>query len=132
MSNPCVAELWQVGDLRSLALLLADDVTFSSPVADYHGRADAAHLLTLIPSVVDDLALGDPALAGGVRFTSLSASVDGHPLEGLLREREDEQGKLAHVTLFLRPYHSLKIAIQAMGQRLAEAPLPSTRPADGG
>ncbi|HTW97888.1 MAG TPA: nuclear transport factor 2 family protein [Acidimicrobiales bacterium] len=127
MTTPSIAELWEVGDLRSLSAALSDDVTFSSPVADYHGREDATHLLALIPQLLEQIRLDDVTLSGELRFTALRGRVEGRDLEGLLRERHDEDGRIAHVTLFLRPYRSLTVAIKAMGRRLAESPLPSAR-----
>jgi hypothetical protein len=44
-----------------------------------------------------------------------------------VRERHDEEGRLVHATLYLRPYRSLRAAMDAMGRLLAEAPLPSAR-----
>lgn len=35
--------------------MLAEDATFSSPVADYHGRDRAAHLLATIATVLDSV-----------------------------------------------------------------------------
>jgi hypothetical protein len=107
--------------------LLAPEVSFSSPFADYHGRADVVHLFVLIARV-----LGQPAVAGSASdgtwtYTSLTGSVDGRALEAVVRERHDEHGRLLHATLFLRPYRTLRAAMDAMGRLLAEDPLPSAR-----
>jgi hypothetical protein len=109
------------------AELLADDVTFSSPFADYHGRADVIHLFGLIGRVVTTPVVTDAAAQGAWTYTSFTGGVDGRELEAVVRERHDDGGRLVHATLFLRPYHSLRAAMSAMGRLLADAPLPSSR-----
>ncbi len=51
MSSPLVA-LLQAPDRGALDALLAEGVRFQSPVADYEGCADVAHLVSLIGTVV--------------------------------------------------------------------------------
>lgn len=41
-------------DVGALTALLSEDATFSSPAADYHGRADVVHMLSLIARVLED------------------------------------------------------------------------------
>ena len=116
---------WLTRSGDSLPGLLAEDVIFSSPVADYHGRADAAHVLGLIACVVENVA---PTAWWGNEddaIQAFDAQVGGADIEGLLRERRDGSGELAHVTLYLRPYRTLGVAIGRMGDLLAESPLPS-------
>jgi hypothetical protein len=107
--------------------LLARDVSFSSPFADYHGRADVSHLFGLIGRVLPAPVVTGGATDGVWTYTSLTGAVDGHALEAVVRERHDDAGRLVHATLFLRPYASLRAAMTAMGRLLAEAPLPSAR-----
>jgi hypothetical protein len=107
--------------------LLAEDVTFSSPFADYHGRADVLHLFGLIGRVLATPAVTDAATQGDWTYTSFTGSVDGREFDAVVRERYDDAGRLLHGTLFLRPYHSLRAAMAAMGRLLADAPLPSAR-----
>jgi hypothetical protein len=109
------------------ATLLAEDVSFSSPYADYHGRADVAHLFSLIGRVLTEPVVVGSATDGTWRYTSLTARAGAHELEAVVRERHDTHGRLVHATLFLRPYRSLRAAMDAMGRLLAEAPLPSTQ-----
>jgi hypothetical protein len=116
--------MWQTGGTGTLTELLSEDVTFSSPVADYHGRENAAHMLGLIATVLDDIA---PVRRWGDERESLSAftaRVDDAELQGILREEGDPAGKLVQVTLFLRPYRVLRAAIAKMQQRLADSPMP--------
>lgn len=107
--------------------MLAEDVSFSSPYADYHGRADVSHLFGLIGRVLTEPVIIGSATDGVWTYTSLTARADAHEVEAVVRERHDPHGRLLHATLFLRPYRSLRAAIDAMGRLLAEAPLPSAR-----
>jgi hypothetical protein len=50
-----ILHVWRSGEIDSLPDLLAERATFSSPVADYHRRANAAHMLGLIARVLDDV-----------------------------------------------------------------------------
>lgn len=125
---PKLIDVLARADAGALAALVAENVTFSSPVADYHGRADVVHMLGLVARVLRDPVTTSEATVGGDRVTMLTARVDGHEVEGVLRERHDDEGRLVHATLFLRPYRALRTAIAAMGRMLADSPLPSTRP----
>lgn len=107
--------------------LLADEVTFASPFADYHGRADVAHLFGLIAQVMREPVITGAATDGVWTYTALTARAGDHALEAVLRERRDATGRLAHGVLVLRPYRSLRAAMDAMGRLLAQAPLPSAR-----
>jgi len=107
--------------------LLAPEVSFSSPFAEYHGRADVTHLFGLIARVLDEPAVTGTATDGTWTYISLTGSVGGRGLEAVVRERHDDGGRLLHATLFLRPYRTLRAAMDAMGRLLAEEPLPSAR-----
>jgi hypothetical protein len=117
--------MWRTGGTGALTDLLAEDATFSSPVADYHGRENAAHLLGLIATVINDV---DPVRRWGGERESVSAftgRIDEGELQGILREERNPEGQIVHVTLFLRPYRVVRAAIAAMQQRLADSPLPT-------
>jgi hypothetical protein len=118
-----VLRSWRSGDIH-LPDVLAEHVTFSSPVADYHGRAKAAHMLGLIARVLESVEETAEWDAERETVCAFTARVDGEHLEGMLRERRDETGRLMHVTLFLRPYLALGKAIETMRELLRESPLP--------
>jgi hypothetical protein len=124
MEGSAILSIWRTGGTGALADLLADDATFSSPVADYHGRENAAHMLGLIATVIGDV---DPVRRWGDErefVSAFTARIDEGELQGILREERDPEGKLVHVTLFLRPYRVVRAAIATMQQRLADSPLP--------
>ncbi len=124
ISSPLIT-LLQAPNRHALDALLADGVCFHSPVADYVGRADVAHLLWLIAMIMHDLRptreLGDRA----AKTTFVSAVIEGRPLQGVLDECYDENGLLIDATLMLRPFATLRIAIAAMAAALETAPMPS-------
>ena len=102
-----------------------DDVRFRSPYADYQGRADVAHLVSLIRDVLIDI---EPVHRLHDRATTISlfgARVAEDSVQGLLFEQHDDAGKLVDATLTIRPYAGLRAAMKAMRVRLEAAPLPS-------
>jgi hypothetical protein len=105
--------------------VLAESVRFHSPVADYDGRADVAHLLSLIASVVSDLRATRELTHGYATTTFITGRVQSHALDGVLDERLDEHGRLVEATLLLRPLGALRVAIEAMRAGFEEDPLPS-------
>lgn len=121
-----LVDLLAGADAGSVVSLISDDVVFSSPVAEYRGRADVVHLLGCIARVLRDLAPTGESSDGVSRLTTLTARVGEHPVEGVLREYHDDAGQLTHATLFLRPYTALRAAIKEMSKLLAGAPLPSS------
>jgi hypothetical protein len=104
--------------------LFAADAVFSSPVADYEGRERACHLLGLIAGVVKEVEPTAEWSEGGATVSAFVARVDGLRLEGMLCEERDASGALVHVTLFLRPFKTLRVAIGRMGELLEANPLP--------
>ena len=123
MDDSAILAAWRTGS-SALTDLLAEDVTFSSPVADYHGRENAAHMLGLIATVLDNVTPVRRWGDGRESLSAFTARLDGGELQGILREERGPEGKLVQVTLFLRPYRVLRAAIAKMQQRLADSPLP--------
>jgi hypothetical protein len=124
MNPSVIVSAWQSGETRHLADALAEDVTFSSPVTDYRGRANTAHMLGLIARALEQVETTAAWQLERDSVWALAARAHGHELEGLLRESRDATGRLVHVTLFLRPYRALRQAIETMGELLAQSPLP--------
>lgn len=108
--------------------LLADDVAFHSPVADYGGRADVAHLMTTIGGLLEDVRVARQLADGRELASFINARVAGNDLDGVVDEIRGEDGKIAELTLMLRPLEALMGAVHEMGAALARSPLPSGRP----
>ena len=126
MPSPLVG-LLQAPDRDALEALLAYAARFHSPVADYEGHADVAHLLTLIATVVDDIQPTRELEDGEATTTFFSGTVAGRPAQGVLDERHHDHGRLVDATLMLRPFAALRVAMAAMAAALDAAPLPSAR-----
>ncbi|BCK53717.1 hypothetical protein [Nocardia wallacei] len=124
MHDSVVLEAWRSGDVGSLAAELAEGAVFSSPVADYRGRANVAHMLGVIATVLGGVEETATWPGAGDRVFAFRAKVEREELQGVLREERDAHGKLRQVTLFLRPYRVLRGAIATMARRLEDSPLP--------
>jgi len=122
--SPIVA-LLQDPDRRALTELVSESVRFHSPVADYEGRRDVAHLLLLIGNVLEDLRPTRELRTSTTHTTFLEAIVSGRPIQGVFDEHHDASGRVLEATLMLRPLGVLHTAVQAMAEALDSEPLPS-------
>jgi hypothetical protein len=99
---------------------------FHSPVRDYRGRADVAHILLTIGGVLDEIEGRSELVAGRQVITIITAAHSDHEMTGVLGETHDARGRVESATLLLRPLSTLLDAITAMRAALERAPLPST------
>ena len=105
------------GDRDGLDGLLAEHVVFHSPVQTYRGRDQVLLLLVTIGGIIDDVQ-ATRELDGVTFFT---ARVEEHPVDGVLDERADDQGKVTELTLMLRPLAALQAAVARMARALADS-----------
>jgi len=106
--------------------VLGEHVVFHSPVRDYHGRGDAAHILMTIGNVLDEIEAQCELVAERRVVTIITAAHGHHRMTGVLDETYDTLGHLERATLLLRPLSALLDAITAMRAALERSPLPST------
>jgi hypothetical protein len=105
-------------DRGALAAMVADDVIFNSPATTYRGRDQVVDLLVLVGTVLEDAtATGEVETVTFVR-----GHVDGEELNGVLVEIRDDDGRIAEITLLLRPLATLQVAVRQMARALAEGP----------
>ncbi len=120
-----LVEALQARDWAAFERLLAAEVTFHSPVRTYGDRRDVVHLLNTLADLFEDLQLVRewPGPGGVASFIE----VDGgdRRLGGVIEEIRDSDGRIAEITLMLRPLGPLLKAVERMGQELEAAPLPS-------
>ena len=105
------------GDREALAGMLADDVVFNSPATVYSGRDQVVDLLVLIGKVLDD---GLAATGQVETVTFVKGHLDGDELDGVLVEITDDEGRIAELTLLLRPLATLQTAVRHLARALAE------------
>ncbi len=105
---------------------LSEHVVFHSPVRDYRGRADVAHILMTIGGVLDEIEAQRALVSERQVVTIISAAHGDHRMSGVLDETYDALGRVETATLLLRPLSTLLDAITAMRAALEESPLPST------
>jgi hypothetical protein len=98
--------------------LFADDIRFSSPFADYQGRATVARLFTHIPHVFDELQVRRELAGEREIATVLHGRIADEPADAILDERYDEDGRIQELTLMLRPYAAVKLAMRRMHDAL--------------
>src|ERR1700712_3803716 len=110
-----------------VAALLEEDVVLHSPVADYRGRADVAHLLATIASCISPPRVGEQLTGAVSTATAFESAVGDRRLDGVLVQRCSDQELLAEATLLLRPLAVLRVAIAGMRDALIADPLPGTR-----
>jgi len=124
---PDVRDLLASAVPDTLRSLLAPSVAFHSPVADYRGRNDVAHLLATIGRCLSDLEPGAQWAMGRRRLEEFTARVGDRPVNGVLIRRVGPEGLIEEATLFLRPLGALQAAVGLMRDVLSEDPLPSRR-----
>jgi ketosteroid isomerase-like protein len=103
-------------DQDALTELLAEDVVFHSPVQTYRGRAQAIRLLVTVGGVLEGVDVTREL--DGVTF--FAAQVEEHPVDGVLVQHEDDEGRIREITLMLRPLAQLQAAVARMARALAE------------
>jgi len=119
--------LLRLGDEARLRGALNHEATFHSPVTDYRGPEDVAHILLTSASVLDSIEPQREFIANGETVTMIAASYRGHRLSGVFVEAYDHAGRIESATLLLRPLSTLQEAIAGMRLALARSALPSER-----
>jgi hypothetical protein len=102
-------------DREALAAMVGDDVVFHSPATTYRGRDQVVDLLSLVGKVLDDLT----ATQVLETVTFVKGHLDGEELDGVLVEIRDGDGRIAEITLLLRPLATLEKAVRRMARALA-------------
>lgn len=110
------------GDRDALGAMVVDGVVFNSPATVYEGREQVVDVLAVGGGVLRGLAAtGEPVPVGpDETLTRIEASVEGEPLEGILLERTDG-GRIAELTILLRPLGPLQTAIRHIARGMAES-----------
>ena len=107
-------------DREALAAMVADDVVFHSPTTTYRGRDQVVDVLVLIGAIWDDVTPTRKVET----VTFVKGHLDGDELNGVLVEIRDADGRIAEITLLLRPLATLQRAVRQLARALAEGGQP--------
>ena len=102
-------------DREALAALVADDVVFYSPATTYRGRDQVADVLAVIGGVFVDITKTREVET----VTFVKGRAGGEELDGALVEIKDDDGRIAEITLLLRPLSGLQAGLRLMARALA-------------
>ena len=111
------------GDREALAAMVSDDVVYHSPGTTYRGRDQVVDVLAVGPTVIANLrATRDPVAIGDREgLTFVTGAVEEEQLHGVLIESRDETGRIAEISLLLRPLSAVQAAVRHLARALAEA-----------
>ena len=116
-------------DIDAVSELLAEDIVFHSP-ATFHpfvGRETVMGLLSIVADTFEDFRYTDEFETDGAHALIFRAAIGGREIEGLDLMRFDEEGLIADFTVMLRPISGLVPFAQAVGEKVAQAGLQTTR-----
>ena len=116
-------------DIEAVRDLLAEDIVFHSP-ATFHpfiGRETVMALLNIVAETFEDFRYTDELETDGAHALIFRAGIGGKEIEGLDLMRFDDDGLVADFTVMLRPLSGLVPFAQAVGEKVAQAGLQTTR-----
>ena len=110
-------------DIEAMEAALAPDVVFRSPVVfkPYEGREATMGLLRLVIQVFEDFQYTDELETGNSVCLVFKARVGDRELQGIDYLELDDDGKIAQLTVLIRPLSGLNAVAEGMGALLAQA-----------
>jgi SnoaL-like domain len=111
------------GDREAIAAMVSDGVVYHSPGTTYSGRDQVVDVLGAAPSVIANLrATGDQiAIGDDEGLTFVTGAVEEEQIHGVLIEARNEAGRVAEITLLLRPLSAVQAATRHLARALADA-----------
>jgi hypothetical protein len=111
-------------DLELMGEALAEDVVLHSPVLfrGFEGREVVLAVLSHVVAVLEDFAYTDELADGDRIVLRFRARVGDRELEGVDYLELDGDGRVAELTVFMRPFSALTAFNERMNERLAAAP----------
>lgn len=108
-------------DLAAASDLLADDVEFHSPVAfkPFVGREAVTEVLRNVMETFEDFVYTDELEEDGFSTLFFDARVGEKKLQGVDILRLNDEGKIVHFTVMLRPLSGVIAMAEAMGPKVA-------------
>lgn len=107
-------------DLELLTETLREDVVLHSPVLfqGFEGRETVVAVLAHVAATLEDLAYTDELAAGNTIALRFRANVGNRELEGIDFLELDDEGRVAELTVFMRPFSALTAFNERMAARL--------------
>lgn len=107
-------------DLELLTETLCEDVVLHSPVLfrGFEGRDTVAAVLTHVAATLEGLTYTDELAEGSTVALRFKANVGDKELEGIDFLELDENGNVAELTVFMRPFSALTAFNEQMMVRL--------------
>lgn len=110
-------------DLDLLTETLREDVELHSPILfrGFEGREMVSQVLTHVAATLEDLTYVDELSEGNTVALRFKARVGDRELEGIDFLELDEDGRVAVLTVFMRPMSALTAFNERMKERLGVA-----------
>ena len=107
-------------DVELMTDTLREDVVLHSPILfrGFEGREIVAQVLAHVAATLDDFRYTDELAEGGVVVLRFKARVGDRELEGIDFLELDEEGRVAELTVFMRPMSALTAFNEQMAARL--------------
>jgi SnoaL-like protein len=111
-------------DIDLLIETLREDVELHSPVLfrGFEGRDVVTQVLTHVAATLEDLTYTDELAEGNTVALRFKARVGDRELEGIDFLELDDDGRVAVLTVFMRPMSALTAFNERMAERLGAAP----------
>jgi SnoaL-like domain len=111
-------------DLEAMTETLREDVVLHSPILfrGFEGRDVVIQVLAHVAATLEDFTYTDELADDGVVVLRFKARVGDRELEGIDFLELDEEGRVAELTVFMRPMSALTRFNEQMAARLGVAP----------
>ncbi len=110
-------------DFDLLNDLLAEDVEFHSPTvwAPKKGREITAYILQMVSGIFEDFTYHREWIDGDSFALEFSAMVGDKRIKGIDLIRFNDEGKIIHFEVMMRPINGLQLMFEKMTQHLKDA-----------
>jgi len=110
-------------DMATLSELLADEVEFHSPTVwkPKLGKDVTQYILQMIIDIFEDFEYQREWINDNNFALEFSAKVDGKNLKGIDLIRWNDEGKIIHFEVMLRPINGLQLVLDKMTKRLQDS-----------
>jgi hypothetical protein len=111
-------------DLEAMTATLREDVVLHSPILfrGFEGRDMVVQVLTHVAATLEDFRYTDELAGDGAVVLRFKARVGDRELEGIDFLELDEEGRIAELTVFMRPMSALTAFNERMATRLGVTP----------